>query len=597
MVNPAAIEREAPYIARGIEATRKAFKIEQVLERNFPAAGQLTTADLEANRATIEDIRIWDQGPLLRTFSQLQEIRQYYDVVDLDSDRYTIGGRMKQVLIAARELNPAQLDIKAQSWINQHLEYTHGYGVIVSSASDQTPEGQPPFLVRDIPPVSIPDIPITQPRIYFGEMILLPPAEAPQQRRLMPQQHQQQLTLRPEQAAARELERLNSRREPDDQDYLLVGGRPEFDFAETRGNQEVKHRTTYAGQSGIPIGGFFRRLACSLALHSPNLLLSTLVGSDTKLLLHRQITRRCTKAAPFLWWDIKPYPVLADGRVVWICEGYTYSFSYPYSEGYQQTQQTPQGPLSRRTWNYLRNSVKAVVELNDGRIDIYAVDPDDPLLKTVERIYPGMIQPVSAAPQSVVEHFRYPQLLFKSQAAMYLSYHMTDPRVFYQQEDKWAVAREIDREIERLARKQPGLIKDQQLYREMEPYYLTLSLPGSTRTEFMLINAFTPFSAGQGDSTVVQRDNLIAWMGGLCYPGRTVKFWSTASDLPTSPFPCRSGHGSTRTTPSFSRFLVGQRLQSQGDSCVESAGHPPMNRRHSTCSRSSLNPSIAAARN
>lgn len=520
VVNPSAIEREAPYIARGIEATRKAFALDQVVEKNFPAAGELTRADLQANRATIEDIRIWDHRPLLRTFSQLQEIRQYYDIVDVDSDRYTINGRKKQVLIAARELNPAQLDIKAQSWINQHLEYTHGYGVIVSSASDQTPEGQPPFLVRDIPPVSIPDIPITQPRIYFGEMILLPAAEDPQQRKLLPQQQQQQMTLRPDQAAARELERLNSRREPDDWDYLLVGTRDEFDYAETKGNQEIKHRTTYAGRSGIPVGGFLRRLAFSLALHSPNVLLSQLVKPQTKLLMHRQITRRCTKAAPFLWWDVKPYPVLADGRLVWICEGYTFSFSYPYSEGYTQTQQTPQGPLSRRTWNYLRNSVKAVVDAYDGTIEFYAVDPDDPLLKTMERIYPGMVKPVSEATPTVVEHFRYPQLLFKSQAAMYLSYHMTDPRVFFQQEDKWAVAREIDGEMARLARKQPGAIKDQQLYREMEPYYLTLQLPGENETNFMLINAFTPFSAGKGDSTVVQRDNLIAWMGGLCDPGR-----------------------------------------------------------------------------
>ena len=521
VVTPAAIELEAPYIARGIEATRKAFALDKVIERNFPAAGNLTRADLTANQATIDDIRIWDHRPLLRTFSQLQEIRQYYDVVDVDSDRYPINGRNKQVLIAARELNPAQLDIKAQGWINQHLEYTHGYGVIVSSASDQTPEGQPPFLIGDIPPVSVPEIPIKQPRIYFGEMILLPPSEDPQQRKLLPQQQQQQMTMRPDQAAARELERLNSRTEPDDWDYLLVGTRPEFDYAETVNNQEVKHKTTYDGKSGIPVGGFFRRLAFSLALHSPNLFLSSLVKPETKLLLHRQVTRRCTKAAPFLMWDIKPYPVLADGRLVWICEGYTFSFSYPYAEGYGQVQQTPKGPLKRRTWNYLRNSVKAVVDAYDGTIEFYAVDPDDPILKTFEQIYPGMFQPVSAAPKSIVAHFRYPQLLFQSQSAMYLSYHMTEPRVFYQQEDKWAVARQIDRELARIARQHPGVIKnEQQLYQEMDPYYQTLSLPGEQRPEFMLINAFTPFSAGSGDSTVVQRDNLIAWMGGLCDPER-----------------------------------------------------------------------------
>ncbi|MCC7491836.1 MAG: UPF0182 family protein [Fimbriimonadaceae bacterium] len=517
-VTPNEFELETPYLERAIAATREAFAIDEatIAERALPAAGKLSTSDLAAQRATLEDIRIWDHRPLLRTFGQLQEIRQYYDIIDVDSDRYVVNGRQQQVLIAARELNHQQLDSKARSWINLHLDYTHGYGVVVSSASRAGREGQPQFLVQDIPPRAVPGLGVTQPRIYFGELIQLPTEEVPQQRGLLPQTQQQRATLRPEQIAARQRERLNSRREPDELDYLLVGTRDEFDYAENRAGQEIKHRTRYDGPAGIPVGGLLRRLALSLRLHSLELLFSDLVEPRTKLLLHRQVTRRCNKAAPFLVWDTNPYPVVIDGRVQWICEGYTFATTYPYSETHYERQATMRGISFVPTWNYLRNPVKAVVDAYDGRVQLYLVDPSDPLAATWNRVYPGLLRPASDAPAALREHFRYPVLLFKTQADMYRKYHMTDPRVFYNGEDLWAVAREVDRELERLARLQRLDPKKDELYREMEPYYITLQLPGTERSRFQLMTSFTP--AGNGSKDGPQRDNLIAWMSAGCDP-------------------------------------------------------------------------------
>lgn len=519
LVVPNEYEMEKPYLERAIAATRQAFGIDRAKERSFPAVANLKPADLARNRATIEDIRIWDHRPLLRTFAQLQEIRQYYDIIDVDSDRYQVDGRLQQVLIAARELNHHQLDIKAKSWVNLHLDYTHGYGTVVSSASRMGNEGQPQFLAKDIPTRSVPGLEVTQPRLYFGEAILLPPEETAQQSSLMPRQ-QETREATPTTTAERLRERFNSGRESDDVDYLLVGTRDEFDYAETVGDQEVKHRTRYQGKSGIPAGGLLRRIALGLRLHSVELAISNLVTPQTRLLLHRQVTRRCRRAAPFLVWDTNPYPVVVDGRTQWICEAYTYSLSYPYAESYYRPEMTARGPQYRRTWNYVRNSVKAVVDAYDGTVMLYVVDPADPLIRSYDRIFPGMLRPVDQAPAELRRHFRYPVLLFKSQAEMYRAYHMTDPRTFYNQEDLWATAREVDREAvtppSMPGRQQPS----GERYKDMDPYYITMSLPGESTAQFMLINAFTPFSTGARREAVSQRDNLIAWMGALCDPDR-----------------------------------------------------------------------------
>lgn len=519
-VTPNEIDKEAPFITHALAATRRAFGLESVEERAFGAAASITAADLAANVGTVENIRVWDHRPLLRTFAQLQEIRQYYDIIDVDSDRYVVNGRQQQVLIAARELNHDQLDVKAKSWINEHIEYTHGYGVVISSASRVGPEGQPEFMVKDIPPRSFDGVSVTEPRIYFGEVIRMPPEILRDNRNLLPGQASPQ-PERPDETAERNRRRFNSVRESDETDYLIVGTeRDEFDYTESRGGTEVKHRTRYEGRSGIPIGGFGRRLAFAMRLHSLEILFSKLLRSESRIILHRQVTRRCQKAAPFIQWDTNPYPVVVDGRIYYICEGYTYAQRYPYSEMHYEREMTARGLRYVPTWNYLRNAVKAVVDAYHGTVDLYVVDPADPLVRTFQRIYPGVLQPAEAASIELRAHFRYPVLLFSTQADMYRRYHMTDPATFYAQEDLWAVAREVDREIEREARRRGADPKQGELYREMPPYYITMSLPDEDEVEFMLLTSFTPFSARAQGAGGQQRDNLIGWMVASCDPDR-----------------------------------------------------------------------------
>ncbi|MBI2301143.1 MAG: UPF0182 family protein [Armatimonadetes bacterium] len=512
LVKPNEIERESRYIDRAIKATRAAFGLEHVDERSLTAAGTLTAQQLGANPGTIDNIRIWDHRPLLRTYAQLQEIRQYYDIVDIDSDRYSLAGQLRQVLVAARELNADQLDAKAKTWINQHLEYTHGYGLVMSAASRKGPEGQPEFLLRNIPPVSPDGLKVTEPRIYFGEVILMPPEMQTPSPSMLPGQQQNQPAERPDEVAERTRRRLNSQREPDEDDYLIVGTtRDEFDYAETVANQEVKHRNRYDGRSGIPLGGRPRRLVLALRLHSPDVLMSDLIKPESRILLHRQVTRRCQKAAPFLQWDTNPYPIVVNGRIYFVCEGYTLSQRYPYSEIHYRREETPRGPRFVPTWNYLRNPVKAVVDAYQGTIDFYQVDPHDPLANSFE----------------IRAHFRYPVLMFETQADIYRRYHMQDPGTLYAQEDQWAVAREVDRDLEREAQQKGIDPKKAELYRAMAPYYITMSLPDEQSVQFMLLSPFTPFSEGGKGNTRNQRDNLIAWMTAGCDPqhyGRLVVY-------------------------------------------------------------------------
>lgn len=522
IVTPNEIDAESPYIAHAIAATRSAFGLDAVDERRFEVVSDLTAADLARNRGTVANVRIWDHRPLLRTYAKLQEIRPYYDIIDVDTDRYPGPDGPRQVLLAARELNHANLDAKARSWINQHVEYTHGIGLVASPATQVSAQGQPELLLRDIPPRGAAELSIEQPRIYFGEVVALPAEEAQRQpASLLPQQQEQQQAARPDEDALRIRRRLNSVTEPDETDYLLVGTtRDELDYVEASGEAEIKHTTRYAGRSGVPLGGFFRRLLFALRLHSIELLVTRAATPESRLLLHRQVTRRCQRGAPFLRWDDNPYPVVADGRIVWICEGYTYSGSYPYSKVHYETVATPRGQRLVPTWNYLRNPVKAVVDAYEGTVDYYLVDEGDPIAATLAKVFPGLLKPAAEAPESVRAHFRYPQLLFRTQAAIYREYHMTDPSVFYTQEDLWAVAQEVDRETERQLQRQGRLPRGTSVYRNMEPHYITMSLPGESSTEFMLLTPFTPYSARSDAQGGGQRDNLIAWMVARCDPAR-----------------------------------------------------------------------------
>lgn len=512
IVRPNELDRELPYLERAIAGTRQAFRLDDVRTEDAQASGRPAAAQLAAHRDTLDNVRVWDHRPLLRTFKQLQEIRQYYDIIDVDSDRYVLDGRMRQVLLAAREMNAAQLDVKARSWLNQHLEYTHGYGLVACLAYGAAADGQPEFILRDLPPTGAPELRIDEPRIYFGEVILMPGAEEDGPRALPGTPTQAGPSA--DEIAERWRRRLNDTAEPAPTDYVLVGGsRDEFDFPETVGDREVQRRYRYTGEAGVPIPSFWRRLLFGLRFHSIELVMTSFTGPDSKLLMYRQITRRVKKAAPYLVWDTSPYPVVIDGRIKWICEGYTMSRSYPYAEMHLERVITPRGWRVTPTWNYLRNPVKAVVDAYDGTIDLWVVDEQDPLCRTFDRLYPGMLKPATQAPAELRAHFRYPQLLFRSQADLYQRYHMTDPRQFYAAEDLWATARRWDRaSAEQRAKPGRAGVQQPDAYAPMDPYYIMMSLPGEGDEQFMLLNAYTPFSARDRSP----RDNLIAYLVGLC---------------------------------------------------------------------------------
>lgn len=430
-VAPNALVAEAPYIAHHIRLTRRAFDLDRVEERDFPARDSLTASALARNVATVRNVRLWDREPLLATFAQLQEIRTYYRFLDVDPDRYRLDGEYRQVMLAARELaydrlprDPRDAD---RQWINEHLQYTHGYGVVMGSVNRITPEGLPELLIRDIPPVSTVSTRVTRPEIYFGEVA---------------------------------------------NDYVIVRTRSqEIDYP--AGEENVY--TTYAGRGGVPVGGWWRRLLLALRFGSYRILLSGEITAESRVLYHRQVVERLRRVAPFLRFDADPYLVIRDdGTLVWLVDAYTTTDRFPYAE------RVP--PLG----NYVRNSVKAVVDAYHGTVTFYRADDGDPLARAYDAAFPGLLQPLDAMPADLRAHLRYPADLFAVQARMYATYHMQDPRVFYNKEDLWAIPRRPEHGQER----------------EMEPYYTIMRLPGEAREEFVLLIPFTPFG----------RDNMIAWL-------------------------------------------------------------------------------------
>lgn len=439
-VAPNELAREEPYIQRNIDFTRKAYGLDKIEERPFPVQEQLTQKDLEENDTTIRNIRLWDWRPLLKTYSQLQEIRLYYRFSDVDVDRYFIDGAYRQVMLAARELSKEQLAPTARTWVNQHMVFTHGYGAVMSPVTEISEEGLPRLLIKDIPPQSD-DFEITRPEIYFGE-------------------------------------------EPDD--FVLVkSGQREFDFPMGDENQY----TSYEGSGGVRLSGFLRRAAFAWRFGSLQLFLSEAVTPETRIMFHRQIKERVMRVAPFLAYDRDPYLAVVSGRLVWIIDAYTLSDRYPYSEPFQ----------GRR--NYIRNSVKVVVDAYNGTMDFYRMDEEDPVLKTYDKIFPTLFKPLSEMPEDIKAHLRYPEDLFSIQARMYNKYHMKDPSVFYNQEDLWSFPQETF-EASR---------------QEMEPYYVIMKLPDEEREEFLLLLPFTPFNKG----------NMIAWLsasGDFPDYGRLVVF-------------------------------------------------------------------------
>jgi len=428
-VVPNEMVAERPYIEQNIKYTRLAYGLDRIKEEEFPAEETLRAEDLLKNDATIKNIRLWDRRPLLVTYAQLQEIRTYYKFVDVDNDRYMVDGQLRQVMLSARELSYRNLP--SRIWINERLTYTHGYGIVMGPVNRITPEGLPDFWIKDIPPASTGPIKVTRPEIYYGEI-------------------------------ANDV----------GGDYVFVKTRAqELDYP--AGDKNVY--TSYTGQGGVPVQSVFRKMLFALRFGDIKILLSNDIIGESRVMYHRDIEERVKKAAPFIQFDRDPYLVVGqDGRLVWIIDGYTTSNKFPYSE-----------PV-RGMGNYIRNSVKAVVDAYHGTLAFYLSDPADPVVATYAKAFPGLFQPLSAMPADLQPHIRYPQGMFTIQARMYATYHMQDPQVFYNKEDLWNIPKHM--------------VEGQE--REMEPYYTIMRLPGEKAEEYVLLSLFNPS----------KKDNMIAWM-------------------------------------------------------------------------------------
>ena len=443
-VVPNEVDSERPFIEHNIRFTRTAYGLDKIENEDFPADETLNAADLRRNDATIKNIRLWEHQPLLATYAQLQEIRTYYKFVDVDNDRYNIDGTYRQVMLSARELSHQHLP--SRIWINEHLTYTHGYGVVFGPVNQVTPEGLPEFFIKDIPPVSSDSIKVTRPEIYYGELA---------------------------------------------NDYVFVkSGARELDYP--AGDQNIY--TQYNGNGGVSIGSLWRKLIFSAHFTTLRIALSEDVVQESRILYQRQIQQRVKKIVPFVTFDRDAYMVIAQGgRLFWMIDGYTTSDRFPYS-----------APVRRQGTNYIRNSVKAVVDAYNGTVDLYMSDPEDPIVQSYQKIFPELFKPLEKMPEDLRAHIRYPEDLFAIQAQMYATYHMRDPQVFYNKEDLLSIPRQTVSGRER----------------EMAPYYTIMRLPGETKEEFVLLLPFTPNN----------RDNMRAWLAARSDPPHYGKL--TALDFP-----------------------------------------------------------------
>ncbi|WP_028307257.1 UPF0182 family protein [Desulfitibacter alkalitolerans] len=425
-VEPNEFVREAPYLEHSIAFTRKAFNLERIETQQFPVNQELTWEDIENNRSTIDNIRLWDPRPLRQTFEQLQTLRLYYEFKDVDIDRYWIDGEYRQVMLAAREMDQRQLQPQAQTWINQRLRYTHGYGVVMSAVNETTSEGLPHLFVKNFPPQSISsDLVINQPSIYFGELTT--------------------------------------------NQVIVNTNTKEFHYPS--GNDNIE--TTYKGTGGVPIDSFFKRLFFAIYHGDFRLILTSEITKDSKILYNRDLTSIVNKIAPFLVYDTDPYIVISAGNLYWIRDAYTVTNMYPYSQTYGG-------------FNYIRNSVKVVIDAYNGTTHFYISDPTDPIIKTYSDIFPELFKPMEDMPDGLRQHIRYPVYYFGVQARLLSLYHMQNPQVFYNREDAWTIPQEIFQ-------------GDSQL---MEPYYMIMQLPGHTTPEFVLMLPFTPLN----------RANMVSWL-------------------------------------------------------------------------------------
>jgi len=427
-VEPNEINRERPYINHNIQMTLDAYDLNDIQTTDFEVEDGLTYEDLQENDEIVKNIRLWDHRPLLTTYNQIQTLRQYYDFQNIDVDRYNIGGDYRQVMLGAREMNQDLLSGQAQTWINKKLKYTHGYGVTMSPVNMVTSEGLPEFFMSDIPTQVNVDIPLENAAIYYGEKT----------------------------------------------DEYVIANTDSTEFHYPQGDDNVY--INYDGTGGVLAGSFIKKAVFALRFNELKFLLNDDINPDSRVMYHRNIKERVRRVAPFLQYDGDPYLVVSDGRLFWIQDAYTTTDRYPYSQ-----------PV-RGVGNYIRNSIKVVIDAYNGTMNYYVVDDEDPIAKTYQKIFPDVFLDGEEMPEDIRDHIRYPKDLFSIQTQVYATYHMQDPVVFYNKEDLWNIPTEnyAGSSI------------------QMEPYYITSKLPGNDKLEFILMLPFTP----------ANRNNMISWIAG-----------------------------------------------------------------------------------
>ncbi|MCP6720274.1 MAG: UPF0182 family protein [Patescibacteria group bacterium] len=433
VVSPNELVKETPYIEHNIAATQKAYALDMVMERDLTGEAALTMSDINSNRSTIKNVRLWDRKPLLDTFGQLQEIRTYYDFVSIDNDRYNLNGDYRQVLLSPRELNSTSLP--QRTFINERLTFTHGFGLTLSPVNEVTPEGLPVLFLKDLPPSSsIESLAVSRPEIYYGELA---------------------------------------------SDWVVVNTKAK-EFNYPSGEENVF--ANYEGQGGVKIKSIFRKALFSLKFGSLKILLSDDITKESRIMYHRNIEERVGRVLPFLSLDDDPYMVVTkDGELKWIYDAYTTSDRYPYAERMRDVFSS----LPGKELNYIRNSVKVVIDAYDGRMTFYIADEDDPIIKTYAKIFEGSFLPLEQMDEDLKAHIRYPENLFIYQTALYTVYHMDEAQIFYNREDEWQI---------------PFIASGAQADPMIR--HMIMKLPGETQEEFILMVPFTPRG----------KDNLSAWM-------------------------------------------------------------------------------------
>ncbi|MCU7513259.1 MAG: UPF0182 family protein [Ignavibacteria bacterium] len=465
VVEPNEITFERPYIQNNIKFTRMAFGLDNMEEKEYPLTGSFTQQTVQNNPNIFNNVRLWDWKALDAVYRQFQSIRLYYEFSDVDVDRYNIDGKMRQVMVSGREINLDNLPPQSQTFVNKRFQYTHGYGITMAAVNEFTEQGLPHLLIKDIPPVSeSPSLKVSQPQIYFGEETNSP--------------------------------------------VVVNTKAKEFDYPSGEDNVYTK----YSGKGGVELSNFWRKFLYGWKFDGTNFLFSDYPTTQSRLMFHRQVQERVKLLAPFLNFDKDAYIVLANGRLYWMLDAYTTSGNYPYSQPFSAQENIPykEGNETRNLTtdfssylegaNYIRNSVKAVVDAYDGTVNFYIMDKKDPIIKVWSKIFPHLFKSREEMPKEILNHLRYPMEMLLTQGIVYAKYHMTDPTVFYNQEDLWVRA----------------TAKYYNEVQPVDPYYIMWQVPGSDKQQFVLMLPFTPKN----------RQVLIGWIAGMCDPENYGRFIS-----------------------------------------------------------------------